>query len=117
MPKFTSEAHSDMPSQLYSLLIKKYASIQVKYPNWFLQQLIPIWQMIFVHLYLSFIPAAHLDMPRTSAVHSNIPGEIYSSLTIFVLIMLPSGMSSSAHSDTLNATLSLEPSSSSYLEE
>ena len=73
--------------------------------------------MIFVHLYLSFISADNSDMPRTSAVHSNIPGEIYSSLTIFVLIMLPSGMSSSAHSDTLNATLSLEPSSSSYLEE
>ena len=73
--------------------------------------------MIFVHLYLSFIPADNSDMPRTSAVHSNILSDIYSPLTKLLPIILPSGMPSSAHYNTLNDTTFLEPGSYSCLEE
>ena len=106
-----------MTSQLYSLLLKKYASIQVKDPTWCLHQLIQTWQMSYIYLYPSFISATHSDMPRPSAVHSNIPSEIHSSLNKLLPTMLPLGITSSAHYDTLNDTLSLEPSSSSHLEE
>ena len=50
-------------------------------------------------------------MPSPSGVHSNIPSVIYSSLPELVPKMLLSGMPSSSHSDTLNDTPSLEPSS------
>ena len=56
-------------------------------------------------------------MTRLLAVHSNIPSEIYSPLTKLFPIILPSGMPSPSHSDNLNDTPSLEPGSSSLLEE
>ena len=55
------------------------------------------------------------DVPSPSAVDSNMPCDIYYSLPKLVPRMLPSGITSSAKSDTKNDTLSLEPSSSSTL--
>ena len=117
LPKFTSEAHSYIPSQIYSLLLKTYASIQVKAPTWFLKQLTQIRQVRFIHLYPSFIQKIIQICQEIHKVHSNIPSDDYSSLPILVSRMLPLSMTSSAHYYTLNATLSLEPSSTSRMEE
>ena len=50
-------------------------------------------------------------------MHSNIPSDMYLSFTKLVPRILTSGMPSSNHSDTRNDTPSLEPISSSSLEE
>ena len=56
-------------------------------------------------------------MPSPSALHSNIPSDIYPLLPKLVPRMLSTVIPSSAHSCTQNDTPSLEPISPSSLEE
>ena len=63
-----------------------------------------------------FPSAYHPDIPSRSEIHSNIPSEIYSSLPKLVPRLLPAGMLSSDYWYAQNYTPSLEPGSSSSLE-
>ena len=55
LPKFPSSAHSDLPSQIYLSFPKNYLSMQVKSPTWFLQKIIQIYQVRFIHHCLNLL--------------------------------------------------------------